>query len=161
MKNKNVGFLIIGLGIIIITIIIIFNYGMKDIVSQSCSHGPTCPMYRTIKTQTYFSLAIAIVVILIGLFFIFAKESEKIIVKQKTKIITERKKPRDKKGLDRQEKAVIELIEKENGVVFQRDLIEKLNIGKVGITRLLDKLEAKQFIERKRRGMNNIIVLKN
>ena len=38
--------------------------------------------------------------------------------------------------------------------------MEKLNIGKVGITRLLDKLEAKQLIERKRRGMNNIVVLR-
>jgi len=32
--------------------------------------------------------------------------------------------------------------------------------GKVGLTRLLDKLEAKQIIERKRRGMNNIVMLK-
>jgi len=39
--------------------------------------------------------------------------------------------------------------------------MEKLGIGKVGITRLLDKLEAKQIIERKRRGMSNIVVLKN
>jgi len=35
-----------------------------------------------------------------------------------------------------------------------------LGIGKVGLTRLLDKLEAKQLIERKRRGMNNIVLLK-
>jgi uncharacterized membrane protein len=45
--------------------------------------------------------------------------------------------------------------------MFQSTLMEKLGIGKVGITRLLDKLEAKQLIERKRRGMNNIVVLKN
>jgi uncharacterized membrane protein len=38
--------------------------------------------------------------------------------------------------------------------------MEKLGIGKVGITRLLDKLEAKQLIERKRRGMNNVVVLR-
>ena len=44
--------------------------------------------------------------------------------------------------------------------MFQRDLMEKLEIGKVKTTRLLDKLESKQIIERKRRGMNNIIVLK-
>jgi uncharacterized membrane protein len=39
--------------------------------------------------------------------------------------------------------------------------MEKLGVGKVGITRLLDKLEAKQLIERKRRGMNNVVVLRN
>ena len=38
--------------------------------------------------------------------------------------------------------------------------MEKLDIGKVKTTRLLDKLEAKQLIERKRRGMNNIVVLR-
>jgi len=39
--------------------------------------------------------------------------------------------------------------------------MERLQVGKVGVTRLLDKLEAKQIVERKRRGMNNIVVLKD
>ena len=65
------------------------------------------------------------------------------------------------KGLNKEEKTVIELLKKENGGMFQADLKEKINIGKVGMTRLLDKLEAKQLVERKRRGMNNIVVLKN
>ena len=43
--------------------------------------------------------------------------------------------------------------------MFQSTLMEKLEIGKVKMTRLLDKLESKQLIIRKRRGMNNIIVL--
>ena len=50
--------------------------------------------------------------------------------------------------------------QEENGAIFQKTLMEKLEIGKVKTTRLLDKLESKQFIERKRRGMNNIVVLK-
>ena len=37
---------------------------------------------------------------------------------------------------------------------------EKLEIGKVGMTRILDKLESKDIVERKRRGMNNVVVLK-
>jgi len=40
-------------------------------------------------------------------------------------------------------------------------LMEELDVGKVKMTRMMDKLEAKQIIERKRRGMNNIVVLKN
>jgi len=50
---------------------------------------------------------------------------------------------------------------KENNAMFQSSLMEKLEIGKVKATRLLDKLEAKQLIERKRRGMNNIVVLRD
>ncbi len=55
----------------------------------------------------------------------------------------------------------MDLLIEEGKAMFQADLMEKLEIGKVGMTRLLDKLEAKQFIERKRRGMNNIVVVKD
>jgi uncharacterized membrane protein len=158
MKNKNVGFLIIGISIVVGLIIWIFNSGMTSIVNQTCSHGPSCTMYGTIKSQTYLSLAIAGIIFAIGLFFVFAKESEKIILK--TKKVIEKRKPLDLSGLDSEEKKVIKLLQEENNAVFQRTLMEKLEFGKVKMTRLLDKLESKGLIERKRRGMNNIVVLK-
>jgi uncharacterized membrane protein len=86
----------------------------------------------------------------------FNKPKEKIVVKK----IKEKKKKLDLAGLDKNEKEVIEILQEENGAIFQSSLMERLGIGKVGMTRLLDKLEAKQLIERKRRGMNNIVVLK-
>lgn len=158
MKNRNVGYLISAIGLVIILIIIIFNVGMREIVSSSCDHGLTCPMYGVIRTQTLFSLAIAGLVLIIGLFFIFAKENEKIVVKTRT--VKLKRKPISIKNLDKQEKQVIQELQKENGAIFQKDLMERLNIGKVGITRLLDRLESKNLVERKRRGMNNIVVLK-
>jgi uncharacterized membrane protein len=158
MKNKNVGFLIIGLAVVIGIIILIFNNALTTIVNTSCSHGPTCPMYGTIHTQTYIGIALIGIIILIGLFFIFAKENEKIILKTKT--VQAKRKPISLEGLDKDERQVVKLLQQENGAVFQSSLMEKLEIGKVGLTRLLDKLEAKQLIERKRRGMNNIVVLK-
>lgn len=161
MKNKNVGYLIIGMAAIIVIIIMIFNIGMNDIVEQTCSHGPSCTMYKTIKTQTYFSFAIAGLVLFVGLFLIFSKpeEVEKIVIKKVKE--KEKKKEIDLNGLDKEEKEVVRLLKGENGGMFQADLMEKLDIGKVKATRLLDKLEAKQLVERKRRGMNNIVVLKN
>ena len=59
------------------------------------------------------------------------------------------------------EEWIIKILQEQNGTIFQAELMEKLSTGKVGITRLLDKLEAKQLIERKRRGMNNIVILKD
>ena len=44
--------------------------------------------------------------------------------------------------------------------MFQADLIDKSGLGKVKISRILDRLEGKGLIERKRRGMNNIVVFK-
>ncbi len=156
MKNRNVGFLIVGLSVIIAIIVMIFNFGLRDIVSQTCDHGPTCTMYDSISMQTYFSLGISGIVLLIGLFFVFTKESEKVIFRK----IREPKKKIDLSGLDENEKEVMRILQAE-GAVFQASLMEKLEIGKVGMTRLLDKLEAKQLIERKRRGMNNVVILKS
>jgi uncharacterized membrane protein len=157
VENKHVGGLVIGIAVIMAVIVLIFNMAMKDVVGQSCTQGPTCPMYKTISTQTWLSLSITGIVFIIGFIIMFSKPKEKIIIKT----IKEKKKKISLEGLDKNEKEVIEALQKENGAIFQNTLMEKLGIGKVGITRLLDKLEAKQFIERKRRGMNNIVVLKN
>ena len=157
MKNKNVGYLISGISILILIIIIIFNQGLKSIVSETCSHGPSCSMYSTINFQTYLSLSIGVLVFLIGLFLIFAKEHEIITIKkvkekQKTKKI-------NLEGLNKDEKEVIKILQEEKGAIFQKTLMEKLNCGKVKITRILDKLESRELVMRKRRGMNNIVVL--
>jgi uncharacterized membrane protein len=159
MKNKNVGFLITGISLVVFIIIGIFNYGLKKLVGQTCTHGSTCSMYDTIAIQTWVSLAIAGLILIIGIFLIFSRENERVVIKKvKEKA---RKKKLDLSGLDKDEKSVIKMIQEENGAVFQAALMEKLEIGKVKATRLLDKLEAKQFIERKRLGMNNIVVLKD
>lgn len=155
MKNKDVGYLIVGISLVIFFIIFLFNSGLNKIVSDSCSHGPECVMYKTISMQTWFSVGISIFILLIGLFFIFVKEEERIIVKK----VKEKKKPLSLTGFSSKEKEALKIIQEKNGI-FQAELKEKLGIGKVGLTRLLDKLEAKQIIERKRRGMNNFVALK-
>jgi predicted transcriptional regulator len=162
MKNRNVGYLIIGIAIVIGTIILIFNIALKNIVGQTCSHGGTCTMYDTIAAQTWLSIAIAGVILVIGLFLIFTKEETKIITKiKKQKIHVEKKnKPIDYTKLNKDEKIIIKNIEDANGTIFQSDLVEKSGFSKVKVSRLLDKIEGRQLIERKRRGMTNVVVLK-
>ncbi len=158
MENKHVGFLILGISIILIIIVLLFQTALNEIVIASCgaAHTTACPMSGTINQQTYLALAIVGVLIVIGFVLIFSKPKERIIVKK----IKEKKKKLDLKGLDKDEKRVINLLMKE-GAMFQSTLMEKLEIRKVKTTRLLDKLEAKQLIERKRRGMNNIVVIRD
>jgi uncharacterized membrane protein len=155
MENKNVGYLIVGISVVIGFIIYIFNFTSKKIAESSCDMGPTCGMYDTISIQTWISIAIAGIVLIIGLFLIFSKQQVKVI----TKRVKDEKKKISLEGLDTKEKEAVKIIQQE-GAIFQATLMEKLEIGKVGLTRMLDKLEAKQIIERKRRGMNNIVVLK-
>ncbi len=157
MENKHVGLLIIGIGIIVGILVLIFNFSLKSISEMSCSHGPECTMYSTMNAQLWISLSITLIIFVIGIVIMFTKPKEKIVVKT----LREKKKKLDVSGLDKKEKEVIEILQKENGAIFQSTLMEKLGMGKVGITRLLDKLEAKQLIERKRRGMNNVVVIRN
>lgn len=157
MKNRNVGYLIIGIAIIITIIVILFNSLIKTNIGLTCSHGPTCEMYSSLKVQTWISLIIVGIIFIIGLVLIFSKEETRTI----TRTIKEKKKPLDLSGLDGKEKALVKIIQENNGVIFQAELTEKSGLGKVGLTRLLDKLEAKQIIERKRRGMNNVVVLRS
>ena len=157
MENKQVGWLIVGIAIVMVIVVLIFNMALKNIVSDTCTHGPTCTMYETIKTQTWISLSIVGIIFIIGLVIMFQKPKEKIIFKK----VKEKKKELNLIGLDSEEKKVIDVLLGNNRAMFQADLMEKLEISKVRATRLLDKLEAKQLIERKRRGMNNLVVLRD
>jgi len=157
MENKNVGILIVGIAVVMAVIVVLFNSVLKDNLDLTCSHGPTCGMYQGIAVQTWISLSIVAIVLIIGLVIMFTKPKEKIVIKK----IKEAKKKLNLDGLEKKEKEIIQILQEENGAIFQKTLMEKIGIGKVGITRLLDKLEAKQLIERKRRGMNNIVVLRD
>lgn len=163
MKNKNVGWLVIGISLFVFAIIVIFNYGVTSVINATCSHGPTCSMYRTLSIQTWISLAIASIILVIGLFLVFAKENERIIVK---KIHTQSKisqKKFDKSilnNLEPEERKLISLLMNNKGSMFQSELVKEAGMNKVRVTRLLDALEAQGLVDRRRRGMTNVVMLK-
>ena len=160
MENKNVGWLILSLAAIIALIIFLFNTALHEIVRSSCGleHSLVCPMNQTITQQTYLSLAIVAILAVIGLFLLFAKPQERLIVKRiKDKKID---KNVDLSSFRPEEKKVYALV-KESGTIFQADLIEKTGFGKAKVSRIIDRLEGKGLVERKRRGMTNVVVLKD
>ncbi|MBI5148073.1 MarR family transcriptional regulator [Candidatus Pacearchaeota archaeon] len=164
MENRQVGYIIIGMAVVIGIIIFLFNSALKDIVGTSCSHGTTCPMYGDIKTQTIIGLVLVGIIAIIGIVLIFGKEKEKIIVrtrKIKDELAEKLKEEKEKnlKLLNKEEKAIYVILMKE-GSMFQADIVDKSGFGKVKVTRILDRLESKNLIERKRRGMNNIVVIR-
>ena len=115
-------------------------------------------MYNTIDKQTYLALGLVGLIIIISLFLIFSKQSERIIIKKvKEKQV---KKEYNLSELTKEEKQIFSMVE-ENGTIFQADLIDKTGFGKAKVTRILDRLEGQGFIERKRRGMTNVVVLKD
>lgn len=168
MKNKIVGYIIITIAAIIGFIIYLFNKAMSKIVATTCTHGLTCTMWDTIEYQTNVSLAIMGFIIIIGLYLIFFGQDEKIITKIKKvhtqidpKNITKANYKKIIDKLNEDEKKIFEKIIENQGSILQSELVKNIRFGKVKITRILDKLEGKHLIERKRRGMSNIVLLKH
>jgi uncharacterized membrane protein len=177
MRNKYVGIIIVGISLLIGFLVWLFNKSLSDIVNDSCSHGPTCPMWGSIKFETNVGLGLMVFVVLVGLYLIFfAKDDPQIInqvvkeVHREVKIVKEQVKAKkldrahfkDVLGtLDSESKAVLEKVIDNNGSIFQSQLVDDLGLTKVKITRILDRLEGKGLIERKRRGMTNVVLLKS
>lgn len=151
--------MMLGISAVIVVIIFLFQKALEEIVKASCGaeHGKTCPMYTTINQQTYLAIAIVGIIVVIAFVLIFSKPKREIIIKK-----VREKKPRKKidlNGFRSDEKKVFRLIQ-ENGTIFQGNLIEETGFTKAKMTRVLDKLEGHQLIERKRRGLTNVVILK-
>ncbi|MBS3155959.1 MarR family transcriptional regulator [Candidatus Woesearchaeota archaeon] len=162
MENKYVGYLLLGVSILIVVLILLFNSTMKSFVDETCSleHGLSCPMYEAISKQTYLALGVIGLLIIVSVALIFSKPQKEFIFKTRTIEKKIQKKKLDISDLKEEEKQVLELIQS-NKAVFQSDLIEKTGFGKAKMTRIIDRLEGKGFVERKRRGMTNVVVLKD
>ncbi|MFH0797893.1 MAG: MarR family transcriptional regulator [Candidatus Woesearchaeota archaeon] len=168
MRNKVVGYIILGMSALIGFIVYSFNSALGKIINESCEHGPACPMWGTLDFQTNVGIGIMVFVIMIGIYLIFFGKEEVTITKIETRV--EKVEPKDvsrenyRKVINRligDEKKLFEILIDSKGTIMQSDMIAKSEMSKVKISRVLDKLEGKGLIERKRRGMTNSIVLKH
>mgnify|MGYP003880776905 CR=1 FL=1 len=164
IDSKILGYVILANAFLIMFIIFLFNEAIAKIAQNNCVHGLSCPMYEAFNVQRGISIFISLILSIIGLFLIFFNENK---IKRAVKISNENMKEefiKEKseiiKRLSEDERAVFDKIINADGVIFQSNLIKESGFSKVKITRILDKLEANDLIERKRRGMGNIIVLK-
>ncbi len=158
MKNKQVGLIITSFSVILGVVIFFFNRALSEIVNTSCDHGASCPMWGSIRFHTNLTIALMVIVLLIGLYFVFfGDRHEPSSSKNKKGIV----KKELFEGLLPDEKIVLDLIIEEDGTIFQSSLVEKTDLSKVKVTRILDKLEGKDLVERKRRGMTNVVILKH
>lgn len=58
------------------------------------------------------------------------------------------------------ERAVYEAVLDADGVRPQSEIVEETDLSKASVSRALDGLESKGLVERKRRGMGNVVVLR-
>lgn len=165
IEKETLGKVLILLGIVLLVALTFVKISYDDQSAFLCEiyhESPDleigqCPAHTSnVPWLIFLAFGVSFIVLFSGIFMV-RKPKERVVVKK----VKEKKKKLDLSKLDKKEKEVVKMLESEKGTMFQADLMEKLGIGKVGITRLLDKLESKQIIERKRRGMSNVVVLKN
>jgi len=163
MKNRIVGMIILGISVVIGLIIFLFNRALTQIVNTSCSHGTSCPMWGTLKFQTNISLGIMLVLALIGFYLAFFSKGEitKDEVHREKREINSHSYKSVLAELDEPERFILEKIIQDKGTIFQSNLVEITGWSKVKVTRILDRLEGRGLIERKRRGMTNVVILKH
>ena len=64
------------------------------------------------------------------------------------------------KTLKEDEQKIYQAIIEADGIIEQSELPEKTGLSKASVSRTLDLLESKGLVERRRRGMGNIVLLK-
>ncbi len=155
---------LVGIGIIVLSIImfiVLYTFTKNILVINQTLHKDCplpegiCPYNRSIPSESAVGFTVTVLMLGSGLYLIATEKGmEKITVEQKGKI----KKIVDM--LENDDKKVYEAIIASNGFIFQSELVNKLGFSKVKITRILDRLEGKGLIERRRRGMSNAVILK-
>ena len=62
------------------------------------------------------------------------------------------------KSLSKNERRIYGLVKDRGGVLFQSEIVEALDLPKSTVSITLDRLEAKGLVEKRKRGMSNVIV---
>lgn len=61
---------------------------------------------------------------------------------------------------DEDEKVILSLVAEEGGSAFQSDLVERSGFSKGKVSLVLDRLEARGMVQRKKSGMTNLVTIK-
>jgi len=163
MKNRMVGFLLLGVALLMGFIILLFNRALTEIVKSACSHGADCPMWETITFQTRVSMGILAFVLIAGFYFLFFSrdtlEDESTGDALPPMAVTQEHYESIMGTLAEDERRVLATIIDSQGTIFQSDLVDTTGFPKAKVTRILDRLEGGGLIERRRRGMSNVVIL--
>ena len=144
MKFRNVGLLNIGMGLsmALVTLSYCIFTDNKELIAQSI-----------------LGAGISVIQIIMGIKLMRSNDDSFTPKIKIMKFDQDEIRELDKSQLSDDEASIIFKLEKQNEIL-QSDLMKMLGLNKVKMSRLLKKLEEKDLIEKKKKGMNNLIVLK-
>ncbi len=164
MKPRYLGGLIIIISLAIVGLFLYFDSVLDkqnldnclkfcEALGESSCSLESCPFYEKHHSNERIIFLIGLLAAFLGGigFYLSLTKTEKII----------EHKEYDLTKLNKEEKELFRFIkENKDKGVYQSNIVEKFNFPKSKVSRILDKLERLEIVERKRRGMTNIIVLK-
>lgn len=160
ISPKYVGIALIVISIALFFVILSFTQSIQKLnqfLHPDCNlPEEICPLKKDIPWESSVGFSIGVVIFILGLLLIMT--GKPIEIQPKTKRYP--KLAAKTISLDDPTERKIYNMIKESDAIFQSELVEKAGMSKVRITRILDKLEAKGLVERKRRGMTNVVVAK-
>ena len=164
MNYKTVGLVFVLIGIVLTVFAILNNY-LNSLVIPYLSPQICSQHCNTLSLENYVIYALIVASFILGIYFIIFykqnKEEQKKEEQNKVKIEQKEVKPAvNLSSLTPDERRIIEVVTEGGGVLFQSDIVEKTGFPKAKVSRILDRLEAREVVERRRRGMTNAIMIK-
>ncbi|MBI4017655.1 MAG: winged helix-turn-helix transcriptional regulator [Candidatus Aenigmarchaeota archaeon] len=158
IKKQSVGRLLIGAAVLLILVTAIAKSDVDkqqaflcDLTHSQGIPAEECPVHNSIFSWTVAGMfVIGFLVLAAGFYLSFPQGGQE---EAKFKTV-------DTGKLDGIERKIYDTLLKSNGSVHQADLVRETGLSKVRVTRILDKMEFSGVLERRRRGMSNIVVLK-
>ena len=163
-ENRTMMGVVIALLVLFAVAIFFYNKTLNDLASGMCTDSAaTCPHEKVVETQNII-IAVLMLVILVLAAWIFLQmkkspSAEKAASGKPASSNAQQRKS-NLSELDSDEKRIISLLQERQGSVFQSEVIKLTGFSKVKVSRILDKMEHNGLIERKRRGMANLVVLR-
>ena len=160
IANKTIGALLIGFSIILLFTLVFVKRDIDETDAFLCEkfhenqwNMEECPTHKSNTSWLIVSaFGVGFLMLGLGIYMVFLPRNVQSLKKEFKDI--------DISKLDNEEKKIYEFIKSKGGGSYQADVIRETGFGKVKVTRILDRLETKDVLEKKRRGMTNIIVLK-
>lgn len=158
-NQKNMGLLLIGFSIVLVIILIFVKINMDsrgaflcEVVSESPHLDMSeCPAHQDNASWLIVgAFGVTFLVLGAGIYMIFMPSKREGQGPKKVDI----------SKMDKEEKKIYDILNQNEGSMYQSDIIKETGLSKVSVTRILDKMEGKKLLERKRRGMTNIVLLK-
>lgn len=159
LNTRQVGYIVLIVAVVLA--VIVFQYtsaieARNAILHQGCNlPASVCPYTGTPIESVLGGIVVAFLFVL-GAFLIYTYKDTEAVLKDKNEKLV-----KISDTLEGDERKVYDAIVESEGAVYQHDLVTKTGMSKVKITRILDFLEARGLVERKRRGMSNLVVLKH